>query len=145
MIRALRPQLSLYEPPPVFSSRELPVSFVILGETPSKKNSKRLIVVKGRTIPISSKHYEAWRKAALKQIEWEEGPLRSEVAIEITIFAGTRRAGDLTNKAESVMDLLVEKKVLVDDNWFIVPAVTLMFGGVDRFRPRAEVVISQKL
>jgi len=144
MIRALRPQLSLYEPSPVFSSRALPIAFTILGDTPSKKNSKRLIQVKGRWIPISSKHYEKWQKSALNQIEWDEGPLAGELAVEISIFAGTQRAGDLTNKAESVLDLLVDKHILADDNWFLVPRVTLTFGGVDRFRPRAEVVITER-
>ena len=62
-------------------------------------------------------------------------------AIEIVVFPATRRRGDLTNKAESVMDLLVDCKVIEDDNWFSVPRVNLIFGGVDRTNPRAEVTI----
>ena len=49
--------------------------------------------------------------------------------------------GDLSNKAESIMDLLVDNGVIEDDNWFEVPALASTFGGVDKANPRAEVVI----
>jgi hypothetical protein len=136
-------QLNFFEPARPVSTRTLPVTFIISGDTPSKKNSKQLIQVKGRTIPIPSKHYCQWEKAALKEIEWSEGPLPDGVSVEITVYAQTRRLADLTNRAESVMDLLVSRGVLSDDNWAVVPFVAIKFGGVDRVRPRAEVVISK--
>lgn len=62
--------------------------------------------------------------------------------VSITMFAPDRRASDLTNKAESIMDLLVDVGILKDDNWFIVPSITLTLGGVDKDNPRAEVTIT---
>jgi Holliday junction resolvase RusA-like endonuclease len=62
--------------------------------------------------------------------------------IVIQIWAGDKRASDLTNKAESIMDLLVDAGILSDDNWFVVPNVELIFAGVDPKKPRAVIKIS---
>lgn len=61
--------------------------------------------------------------------------------IEITIYAPDKRKADKTNKAESIMDLMVDAGIIEDDNWFVFPELNLKFGGVDREFPRAEVVI----
>jgi hypothetical protein len=54
----------------------------------------------------------------------------------------SKRSADLTNKAEGVMDFLVEKGYLEDDNYFVVPKVVLSFGGIDKKNPRAEIEIN---
>lgn len=154
---ATRQQPNFFEPEPAVSSRELPVRIVILGEVPSKKNSKQLVTIKAkppknpskkkwkpyRTIVLPSEHYQEWEKDALKQIQWADAPLPGGVRVEITIYASTRRLADLTNKAESILDALVKATVLTDDNWDVVPKVILDFGGVDRLQPRAEIVIGR--
>ena len=61
--------------------------------------------------------------------------------VTITIYAPDCRAGDLTNKAESIMDPLVDTGFLKDDNWFVAGDNHLRFGGVDRERSRAVVRI----
>jgi hypothetical protein len=48
---------------------------------------------------------------------------------------------DLTNKAESIMDLLVLNNVLKDDNWKILYDVHLRSVGLDRKDPRVEIWI----
>lgn len=40
------------------------------------------------------------------------------------------------------MDLLVDARVLLDDNMFNVPHLTMDFGGVDPKDPRAEIMIN---
>ena len=57
-------------------------------------------------------------------------------------FPADKRKADLTNKAESIMDLLVDTKIIEDDNWFIINNINLKFGGVDTKNPRAEIEIS---
>lgn len=92
---------------------------------------------------IPGKDYEAWHKDAEKQIATQrpkKGVRPGKIAI--TFYPPDRVRGDLTNKAESVMDLLVDAGVIEDDNWFVVPEVTLFFGEVDRKNPRAEIKIS---
>lgn len=48
---------------------------------------------------------------------------------------------DLTNKAESVMDLLVDCGIIVDDSWQVVEKLTLRIGGIDKKNPRVVVEI----
>lgn len=124
------------------------VDITLLGRVPSKKNSKQIVPLRGRYIIISSELFKDWHNKQYPVIKaWmrnESGsrqfPL-SGVAVVVTIFAGDRRKGDLTNKAESIMDLLVDCGALVDDNWFEVGDIRLKFGGVDKFNPRATISI----
>jgi Holliday junction resolvase RusA-like endonuclease len=66
----------------------------------------------------------------------------AHAAVAITFFAESRRRFDLSNAAESEMDLLVDAGILQDDSVQIVPSVTLTFGGVEPKEPRAEVSIT---
>ena len=61
--------------------------------------------------------------------------------IKAVFFAPDRRASDLSNKWESIADLLVDNMIIMDDNWYEVPRVVLMFGGVDKDNPRVEIEI----
>lgn len=61
--------------------------------------------------------------------------------VEITITFADRRKSDLTNKAESIMDLLVDLGVLSDDDHQSCPKLTLRSGGVDKDHAGAEIVI----
>lgn len=49
------------------------------------------------------------------------------------------RRCDLTNKAESVMDLLVDNGFIEDDCWQITGLIELSCGGVDKENPRVEI------
>jgi Holliday junction resolvase RusA-like endonuclease len=69
-------------------------------------------------------------------------PIGKPEHISLKFFPKTRRAGDLTNKAESVMDCLVDNGILEDDNWFVCGSLWLQFGGVDKENPRVEIYIS---
>lgn len=109
----------------------------IKGRTPSKKNSRN-IVCRGRfPMNLPSDRYVAWHKEALAQLVGIE-PIKSE-HLRITIYPPDARKADLTNKAESVMDTLVDAGILEDDNWFVVNEITLKFGGIDKENPRAEI------
>lgn len=127
------------------------MNITILGKTPSKKNGKRVFVRNGKPVVTSSEFHNEWfRDASIQIASWRNKqtavvrnnlPIKRQVEITITIFSPDSRKGDLTNKAESVMDLLVAAKILEDDNWECVPALTLVYGGVDQHYPRAEVAI----
>ena len=71
-----------------------------------------------------------WHKVALSQLAGQK-PIK-ENALTITFFAGDNRKFDLSNKAESVMDLLVDAGLLEDDNYSVVSDLHLKFGGVDK-------------
>lgn len=117
------------------------MTIIIAGDVPSKKNSKQIIYVRGRPLIISSKNYQNWHKTAQNQL-YGVKPLPGLSSINLTFFSSTRRKFDLTNKAESVMDLLVDCGIIPDDNWSVVPKVVLEYGGVDKDNPRVEVSVT---
>lgn len=39
------------------------------------------------------------------------------------------------------MDLLVDAGIIEDDNWYVCPKVILVFGAVDKNKPRVEITI----
>lgn len=109
----------------------------IKGRTPSKKNAK-IMVCRGKfPMLLPSERYTAWHKEAMAQLIGID-KIKSD-KLRITIYPPDSRKADLTNKAESVMDTLVDAGLLEDDNWFIVNEITLKFGGVDKENPRAEI------
>lgn len=125
----------------------------IHGSIPSKKNSKQIIMLRnGRPILVPNNKFNQWHKKAKAEVlgispEWKEAiqcgcqKEKKVCRIEINLYAPDKRKGDLTNRAESLLDLLVDCGILKDDNWFEVPQVVLSFGGVDRENPRAEIFI----
>ena len=117
---------------------------VINGRIPSKKNSRNQIQLpNGRRINIPSKEYKKWHKNASRQLDEQGVERRSEgsYGVIIKFWMPDNRTADLTNKAESIMDLLVDNHILEDDCWQNVPFIILECMGIDRINPRAEVEV----
>lgn len=112
---------------------------IINGRVPSKKNSKQVVCFGNRPRVLPSKNYQEWHKTALQELKVVPIKTIETSELTLTFFAPDKRASDLSNKAESIMDLLVDAGVLKDDNWFIIPKLILIFGGVDKENPRCEI------
>lgn len=111
----------------------------IKGRIPSKKNS-RINTRSGRSFP--SKKYKEWQQNRLSELHRDTiKTITCCDSVEIRFWFPDARRSDLTNKAESVMDLLVDAKILHDDSWVVTGNVTLIPMGIDRINPRAEVFI----
>lgn len=110
---------------------------IIYGSTPSKKNSKIISCRGNRPCLFPSSKYTEWHKDALSQIKGKEKITSTKITI--TFFAGDSRKFDLTNKAESIMDTLVDAGLLEDDNYSVVSDLHLRFGGVEKDGARAEI------
>lgn len=104
---------------------------VIKGNTPSKKNSKQIIYKKGRVFIISSKQHQEWQLKGASPIKANE--------LTLVFYDKTRHKADLTNRSESIMDILVDSGLIPDDNWFIISKLHLEFGGIDPLNPRCEI------
>lgn len=118
------------------------MKLTIIGNVPSKKNSKKLFFIRNRPIFAPSTNYEKWHKQALPQL-LGKSPVEGQIKdIELIFYPESKRKSDLTNKAESIMDLLVDAGIIEDDNWFVIPKVVLIFGGVDKNNPRCEITIN---
>lgn len=113
------------------------MEITIFGNVPSKKNSK-IMVCRGRVpILLPSSNYQKWHKDAISQLSGVDKITTD--TITLTFFPESKRSGDLTNKAESIMDTLVDAGLLEDDNWFVVGNLNLRFGGVDKVNPRCVI------
>ena len=110
---------------------------IIYGSTPSKKNSKIISCRGNRPCLFPSANYTSWHKDALQQLSKEKSITSKEISI--TFFAGDNRKFDLTNKAESIMDTLVDAGLLEDDNYSVISDLHLKFGGVDKGNARCEI------
>ena len=100
------------------------IRFQIMGETPSKKNSK-IRTKSGYMIP--SKAHQKWHSDALIQlnaqicrIEPLPNLIDYPVIIYVDFYHGDYVRRDSDNQVSSLMDLLQDAKVLSDDNWQIV-------------------------
>ncbi len=116
----------------------------LLGRIPSKKNSKQWIIRGGRRLLVPSANYAAWHEENiwyLKEYHLSH-PIDSRCSVEIKIYFPDNIKADLSNKAESIMDLLVDGGILLDDNHKICPDLHLISMGVDKDNPRAEITIN---
>lgn len=123
------------------------MKLVIQGRIPSKKNSKSAFVIHGRAMIVGNPAYTKWSKEAANQVIdqkireiGQHFPIAPQT-VRFMLFAPDARKGDLSNKWESVADLLVDCGVFEDDNWEILNDIVLQFGGIDRENPRVELLI----
>lgn len=95
---------------------------------------------KGRPILFPSKNYTAWHKEQidpLRDAKDQQGidiPLSTVRLVTVHFTASTRHKWDLSNKLESIMDILVDVGVLEDDNYEVVPEIHIKYDGYDKER-----------
>ena len=101
----------------------------ISRETPSKKNSRVVNRLTGRTFP--NRRYTDWHDKA--EIEIREQLARLGIteriaepcAVCMTFYHGDNRRRDSDNQTSSVLDLLKDTGVLLDDDWKIVREIRI--------------------
>jgi len=123
------------------------MKIILKGRIPSKKNSRNIFKSRGRVGNIPSSAYKEWQKIAELQIFaqcFKTKFVKNISQVEIVFWMPDNRGADLTNKAESIMDLLVDCKIIEDDKWQIIPSILLHCEGIDRTNPRAEIWIKTK-
>lgn len=109
----------------------------LTGRIPSKKNSK-IMVCRGKTpMLLPSAKYTEWHKDAMLQLKGVD-KIDKDILF-LTFYSPDKRPSDLSNKTESIMDLLVDAGLIEDDNWFVIKKLVLIFGGVDKDNPRCEI------
>lgn len=124
------------------------MTLVVPGDTPSKKNGKRIITNSrtGKPMIISSTRHNDWEKGAIAAVALQFAGYKVTdypVALGLTFYFSNKRARDLDNVAASIMDVLVKSGVLEDDSTKYVTRLVLEYGGVDKENPRVEVELSE--
>ena len=123
---------------------------ILWGDPRSKKNSQRVISVKGQggrsyTKLLPSKAYEDYEKDCLRQITGDKRlNIDHPVNMKCVYFMKTRRRVDLQNLVEATADILVKAGVLADDNCNIVASLDGSRVDYDKEDPRVEITITDK-
>ena len=107
----------------------------------TKKNSQRIVLVKGRPIVMPSAEYKRYEKACAPFMPKLKEPIADPVNVKCLYYMPTRRRVDLTNLLEATADLLVTYGVLADDNRNVMYAVDGSRVFYDKERPRCEIEI----
>lgn len=124
------------------------LEFVLYGQPATKKNSMRPIKVKSRNGTESlrllpSAAYEDYEADCLRQITGNyRRHIDTPVNVEARYFMATRRQIDLTNLNESIHDILVKARVLMDDNRNIIASTDGSRVYWDKTNPRVEITIT---
>lgn len=112
-------------------------------EPRTKKNSQRIVLVKGVPRIIPSKEFEAYQKACGFYLPYPEGleAITDPVNLECKFYRATRRRVDLVNLEQAICDVLVHFGVLADDNSNIIRRMDGSEVFLDREHPRTEIKI----
>lgn len=114
------------------------------GRIPSKKNSKIFTYKNNKPLLLSSKEYKLWHEEKSYELLKYKNQIPKNYKnciVEMKFIFPDNRKTDLTNKAESIMDLLVDNGFLVDDNFEIVPEIKLKFIKVDNKKAGVEIFL----
>jgi hypothetical protein len=117
-------------------------NIIISGRIPSKKNSKIMICRGPRPILLPSAAHKAWHTEQSYKLKKIKTPIE-KCTITANFYAPDNRATDLSNKWESIGDLLVDNGILKDDNWNVIVSLHLRYCGLDKENPRAELSIEE--
>jgi len=120
--------------------KEMRYIFNLQEETPAKKNS-RITLKNGMTIP--SKNYREWHSRSLFALAGQTKPvlpISEPCHIRIVFTHGDLRRRDSDNGTSSIMDLLVDAKILSDDNWQIVREISIQ-NQYEKGTPHCSVTI----
>lgn len=116
----------------------------IKGRIPSKKNSVMTMCRNNRALHFPSNKYREWHKEASQQLIGVP-KIPNNMPLIYCFYAPDNRKSDLSNKLESVNDLLVDCGILEDDNWFVLSEYRVRFMGVDKENPRVEILLTDEL
>lgn len=105
----------IYTPitPPKSIKFELPMRII------AKKNSKQLVPVHGRYIPVTSKEYKEFAKNALDYLQFYRPklPLKPPYTASYLIYMKGKQFADLDNMIASLNDLMEEAGLIENDRY----------------------------
>lgn len=106
---------------------EVPIyTFSLLGNIPSKKNSRKNIWKRGRVYNIPSKAYTTWENQKLIAMQKNKIPVFDfPIKLDITVYYNDGIRRDLDNRLNSILDLMVKSGMIKDDNYFIVQSISI--------------------
>ena len=111
----------------------------LIGKVIAKKNSRKGYVRGNRIMNFPSTAFKKWHEDAMLQLSLQNIPtdkIPFVKEVEIIHYSVLKKDGtpstrkfDVTNKTESIMDLLVDYGYILDDNWSVTPRVISDYKG----------------
>lgn len=122
------------------------MKYIICGTPITKKNSSRIILVRGKPRIIPSKQFVAYEKAALYQLMSvrPRTAVDHPVNVKCVYYMPTNRRVDLTNLLAATMDILVDVRILADDNAKIAVGHDGSRVEYRATEPRVEIEITEE-
>ena len=120
------------------------MKITLQGETPSKKNGRVMNCKTKRSFP--SQRYEKWHNAVVSQLHYlllTKKLVSFEcmaVKMTITFWHGDKVRRDSDNQLSSILDTLVDAKILSDDNWKVIPEKHI-YDKYEKGKARCEIEI----
>lgn len=119
-------------------------SYLVSGQPIVKKNTQKVVRVRGRTFVAYSPQYKEWLHRAMDELALQrrpEQPIDRPIILMCTFFVQTLRVVDLSALYEGIQDTLVKMEILKDDNAWILIGHDGSRVVLDRVNPRTEVSI----
>lgn len=109
----------------------------------TKKNSQRIVLVRGRPMILPSQKYKDYERDALPVLLPHRKHISAPINLRCVYYMPTHRRVDLCNLLEATCDLLVHHGVLADDNCTVVVSHDGSRVLYDKASPRTEVFIEE--
>lgn len=120
------------------------VEFFLKSQVPAQKNQKVMAINRrtGKPFPMTSKSVAKWKSDAndlldLLEIKGIAGP----VEISLNFVHKDKRKRDIDNEVSTVLDLLKNRKIIEDDNCFVLRKIVAQFDGVSKENPGVYITI----
>lgn len=110
------------------------ITYTFVKPIPSKKNSKQIFKNRsGKMFISSSSNYKDWQRIELMLIKSKIKERNiSKCSIDYCFYSPNKRTWDISNKLESVNDLLVDAGILIDDNYKVLSSMIVSYNGIDK-------------
>lgn len=118
------------------------VVLTLHGAPRTKKNSQRIVTIKGRPCILPSAEYKRYEGECIRQmIGIVDRPVPGPVNLKCLYYMPTRRRVDLVNLLEATCDILVHAGVIADDDCTIIAGHDGSRVLYDKENPRVEITI----
>ena len=128
------------------------IKYIIKGDPRTKKNHA-MIAASGRKCPVCHKPEKQWIRQGSAHDDYAEmalwqlnpkpkTPIDVPVNVQCLFYMKTRRKVDKSNLEATVHDLLVEARILIDDNRDIIASTDGSRVYLDPLNPRVEITIT---
>jgi len=118
------------------------LEFTIEGQVLAQKNQKKVSCQGGKPRIYTAPAVKAWQEDVAWQLK-QVPSLQGEVIVTIELYNKDKRPRDIDNMSTSILDAIVKADIIEEDNCNIVKELHVVYGGIDKENPRANLTITR--